>query len=402
MNLVGLDLNASRARAVQGDGPSSVRPLPRGLPLEGDERELPLAVSLEERQPRVGRAGVSVCRRSPHLACLDFLPHLGADRLWEGGRHRLDAAAALALVCEHLRRQFGRAAGVTVALPAYFRAAQVAQLSETAKRARWRLLGSVRSPVAALLAVHHRLPRLSQAVVIDLDSYALTWSAVAVQNDGVRLLHVHPVPQLGRGAWLSRLLDGVALRCIRLSRRDPRKLAETEQMLFDQLAAVLDSPRGEAPVELVLQTPHWYQHLKFSLAELSSWCAPLIQRARLEMQRFLADIADGGAVDAVLLTAPAARLPGLAASVEEAIYPTDAEPPIEEGEDDFGVSLIETNMLSRSIHILDDDAVARGAFDLALRQQCGDLPYGHLEGISLSAGDAERSDPIRLPFRGTA
>ncbi len=98
MTLIGLDLNASRARAIQGENHGSGPHIPMALPLDGNERELPLALSLEERQPRVGRAGAGLCRKSPHLACLDFLPYLGDSRIWSAGRHRLDAAGALALL----------------------------------------------------------------------------------------------------------------------------------------------------------------------------------------------------------------------------------------------------------------------------------------------------------------
>jgi hypothetical protein len=401
MILIGLDLNTSRARAVHGEESRSGPHLLHGLLLDGHDRDLPLALSLEERQPRVGRAGTGLCRRSPHLACVDFLPYLGDDRIWDSGRHRLDAAAALARICEHLQHRFGRAEGVTVALPGYFSAVQVALLADVAQRARWRLLGSVPSPVAVALAAHEHLPWSGLAVVIDLDGYALTMSAVAVRADRVRLLHGYSTPQLSRGVWLGRLLDGAALRCIRLSRRDPRELAETEQALFDQWAAMLDSRAGEEPAELVLQTPHWYQHLKFSPAELSALCAPLVQRMQAEMQYFLNSIADLGSVGAVLLTAPAARLPGLAAAVAEQIHPPDAESMIED-DNDFGVGLIEGNMLSPRVHVLDDDAVARAAFDLALRQYRDDLPRGHLNCVSLPGSAAEEHSPTRLPFRGTA
>jgi len=402
MFFIGLDLNATRARAIQGREPRSGLHVPRGLPLDGDERELPLAVSLEERQPRVGRAGVGLCRRSPHLACVDFLPYLGDDRVWEGGRHRLDAATALALVCVHLQQRIGRTEGVTVALPAYFCTEQAALFAAAAERARWRLLGSVPSPLAVALAAHDHLPWSGQAIVVEVDGYALTLAAVAVREDWLRVLHVNTVPCLGRGAWLGRLLDGAALRCIRLSRRDPREAAETEQALFDQLATVLDDNAGEGTAELVLQTPHWYQHLKFTPSELTALCAPLVQRTRDVMQQFLAEVADLGEVGAVLLTGSAARLPGLTAAIEKGVFPREAEPPTEEESDDFGAGLIEEPSLSARVHILDDDAVARAAFDLALRQHCGDLPRGHLDGAALPGSAANLRGPSRLPFRGTA
>jgi len=402
MPLIGLDLNATRARAIQGENLGSGPHVPLGLPLEGNERELPLAVSLEERQPCVGRAGAGLCRRSPHLACMDFLPYLGEDRLWAGGRHRLDAATALALICDHLQRRIGRAEGVTVALPPYFHEAQAALLADVAGRARWRLLGSVPSPIAVALAAHEHLPWSGQAVVIDLDGYALTLSAVVVREDRVRVLHVHPATRLGRSVWLSRLLDGAALRCIRLSRRDPREVAETEQSLFDQLAAVLDGQAREESVQLVLQTPHWYQHLKFTTDELSALCAPLVQRTLAELHQFLAEVAELGSVGAVLMTGPAARLPGLAAAVEEQIYKPEAEPALEEESDDFGESLIENDMLAARVHMLDDDAVARAAFDLALRQHRGELSRGHVDCVSLPSNNAKERGPTRLPFRGSS
>ncbi len=403
MTLIGLDLNATRARAIQGEDRGSGPHMPLALPLDGNERELPLAVSLEERQPRVGRAGAALCRRSPHLACVDFLPYLGDERIWDGGRQRLDAAGAFALVCEQLQRRIGRAEGVTVALPAYLSAAQAALLANVAGRARWRLLGSVPAPVAVALAAHEHLPWSGLAVVVDVDGHALTLSAVAVRDDVAQLPHTHAVAQLGRGVWLCRLLDGAALRCVRLSRRDPRESAETEQTLFDQLAAVLDSRSGDEPADMVLQTPHWYQHLKFAPAELSAFCAPLLRRTLAEMQHFLTAISSLGPVGAVLMTGSAARLPGLAEAVEELILQPETEPPADADNADFGEDLIEENIHSARVHILDDDAVARAAFDLAVRQHRGDLPRGHLDDAALpgSAADAAADrGPARLHYRG--
>src|SRR5689334_20201850 len=111
--LIGLDLNAGRARAVVA-APGHVTEL---LPL-GGESELPMAVSLEGRSPEVGGAGLAVARRAPHLSCANFLPHLGEPREWAAGRHRLDAAGAVALVLDRLRPVCGHAQAVGLALPA--------------------------------------------------------------------------------------------------------------------------------------------------------------------------------------------------------------------------------------------------------------------------------------------
>src|SRR5262249_38770716 len=154
-----------RARAIQGEQYGGSLHMPMGLPLDGNERELPLAVSLEERQPRVGRAGASLCRRAPHLACLDFLPYLGDGHTWDSGRHRLDASGALALVCEHMQRPIRHVEGVTVALPAYFSPGQAALLAKVANKARWRMLGSIPAPLAVALAAHEHLPWSGLAIV---------------------------------------------------------------------------------------------------------------------------------------------------------------------------------------------------------------------------------------------
>src|SRR5262249_56877906 len=78
MTLVALDLNATRIRAACGASAAEARP----QALDGKQPELPMALSLEARHPALGRAGTALCRRSPHLACLCFLPYLGQRREW--------------------------------------------------------------------------------------------------------------------------------------------------------------------------------------------------------------------------------------------------------------------------------------------------------------------------------
>ena len=50
MTLIGMDLNATRARAVAGPRSQTLAL----LALDGDRVEMPLALSLEERTPQVG------------------------------------------------------------------------------------------------------------------------------------------------------------------------------------------------------------------------------------------------------------------------------------------------------------------------------------------------------------
>src|SRR5256886_15424367 len=85
-------LPVSRARAVAG-----VRGVPpRVLPLDAPHADLPLAISLEGRRPEVGRAGLALCRQSPHLVCLDFLAALRSEE------HTSELQSQSNLVCRLL------------------------------------------------------------------------------------------------------------------------------------------------------------------------------------------------------------------------------------------------------------------------------------------------------------
>ena len=116
--LAGLDVNTTRVRAVQG--PPQLAP--RALALDEARDELPMILSLEGRHPQVGRAGAALCRQSPHLACLDFLAHLGESREWVAGRHRLDPAKAMSVVFERLQAVCTEVRGMVLVLPAFITA----------------------------------------------------------------------------------------------------------------------------------------------------------------------------------------------------------------------------------------------------------------------------------------
>src|SRR5262245_27682891 len=132
MNLVGLDLNATRARAVQGSASAP----PRVLALDGVHRDLPVALSLEGRYPEVGRPGLALRRRLPHLACLDLLAYLGERHVWHAGRHRLYAAKALGLIFERVQPVFTGMKGLALALPSYLTPAQISLLLPLVEKTR--------------------------------------------------------------------------------------------------------------------------------------------------------------------------------------------------------------------------------------------------------------------------
>jgi hypothetical protein len=397
MTLVGLDLNSTRVRAVHGPAPGQVVP----LALEDGQAELPLALSLEGRTPAAGRAAVAICRTLPHLSCLDFLPHVGGLRTWSGGRHALDGARALGVVCESLAPRLAKAPAVAAALPTYLDERQRALLGEATAKAHWRVPASVAAPVAAALAGCEHLPWGGLALVGDVDGHAFTWSAVAVRDDRASLLETSTLPGLGRAAWLRRLLDGVAVRCVRTTRRDPRESPEAEQSLYEQLADRLAGLPESARVELTIRTKQWFNNLILDADELRAWCATLATQAAAAWQDVRALAGDRGPLAAVLLTASAGRLPGLVARLEEQLCPPvvlrRAEPV-----SDFGDGLLDDEPDgTASVHVLDPDAVARAAHDLAGRAQRGELAPGHYEEVTLPAGPTHAdSGPARLRFRG--
>src|SRR5262249_22186184 len=132
MSLVGLDLNASRARAVIG----AAGTVPKPLPLDEARRELPTALSLQNRHPEVGLAGAALSRQLPHLVCENFLSRLGTPQQWVAGRHRLDAARALTTVLERIHARTGIGKGVVLAVPAYLDGKQGQQIAGLATKAK--------------------------------------------------------------------------------------------------------------------------------------------------------------------------------------------------------------------------------------------------------------------------
>jgi FHA domain len=393
MSLIGLDLNATRARTVYG--PAGAYPAP--LRLDDDQREMVLALSLADRKAVVGRAGTRLCRQQPELVCLDFLAHLTTNRRWTAGRHNLDASAALGLVFERLLKSFVRSQGVAMALPAYLNDAQINLITHLADKVRLQPIGSLSTPLAAARWAYQRKPWTGVALVGDVDGHALTWSAVSTEGGQARVLEVQSFPRLCRSAWLLRLLDSVADRCIRLSRRDPRQVAETEQALFDQLSTLLETPLGGGLVEMNLRTAAWSQHLLFQPAELVTSCAALIQQAVLRMRDLLNALPVHAPAQVVLLTASAGCLPGLASALNTAfenLRPTDAGR-------DFGEGLLMDNaMLAGDVQVLDADAVAGGAHELAGQIQRNEQMPGHADCVRLPAPAPVDDGPARLEFRG--
>ncbi|MBY0527043.1 MAG: hypothetical protein K2R98_26855 [Gemmataceae bacterium] len=352
MTLFALDLNAGRARAMCG-----LPGTPRPVALDGTERELPLALSLESRRIEVGRAGRDLCRRQPHLACLEFLPHLAAPRTWSAGKHRLDATRAMTLVMERIQPTCAGINGIALALPAYLERLQVGLLASVLAKQRLPLVGSVSVPLAAAWSAHASQPWCGLALVLDADDHALTCTALAADEPAnpqvARVLLTKMFPKLGLRAWKERLLDAIADRCVRQSRRDPRESAVAEQGLFDQFDAVFDACRQGEMVELVIQAAHWYQNLFLPPQEVQAFVVRLVRQTVAEVKSLIGAVHSDGPPAVVLVTASAAGLPGLMAALHE----HTGEP--------------------TTVLMLADDAIARATHELAAQWRGNKTPSGH-------------------------
>ena len=222
---VGLDLTASRARAVYGPAAGTT---PRTLPLEDDTADLPLAISLEQRSAVVGKAGTAILRSMPHLVCRDYLPALGQARSWRAGRLRLDPAGAVAVLAQRLRPMLAGHPSPWRS-PVFFPSGKCGCSRPRSRRPSSR--SSARTTAALALAAT-TADDFSTALVADADDHAITWSVLSAGGDRVRVLTTLTQPATGVPAWLDRLLDAVSDRCIRLCRRDPRDPRPAESRGF--------------------------------------------------------------------------------------------------------------------------------------------------------------------------
>jgi hypothetical protein len=393
--LAGVEINATRARAVHG--PAQV--LPRVLPLAGSADELPMVVSLQGRQAEVGRAGSAICRLLPHLTCSDFLAHLGEPREWTAGRHRLDAAKALTLVFELLQRSLGQAKGIVLAVPAYLTRAQVLLLPSLAEKAGLPLLGTVQTPLVSALAAYRLEPWSGVALVLDIDDHAFTAGTVVANDHQLTTDAAQSWSHLNLRAWKGRLIDTVADRCIRQSRRDPRDTPAAEQALYERIDDALDACIQGKPVEFLMQTARWYQHLLMRPEEIAACCDRLVRQVLQAIQEMLTTKAAGQAPRIVLVSWAAGRLPGLLAALG-GIFP---QPALEaEASEDFGEDLLQERRESARVLVQAADATAQAAHELAARFECGELSRGHLDfAIPLPRSDPQSAggDAKKTMFR---
>jgi hypothetical protein len=378
MMLLGLDLNATRVRAVSG--PAGGFPYP--LPLDPPSSDLPLVIKPGGARPQIGSAARRFVRQQPYGVYHNFLVHLGEppsrDRKW----FKLGPAEALSVVFQRLRPLSDLCEGVVLALPAYLTRAQADLVLDLGRKARLPLLGSLSSGLAGALVSHAHGAWFGAALVADIDEHAFALTALSANEGQIQILDSGVLPNLGLRVWQETLLNGLSDCCIMQSRRDPRASPEAEQSLFEQLDNVLDGCAQGRPIQLVLQAAHWYQNLLVSADQSTSFCASLARHCAREVEARLAMPWPEDPPSVIILTADVARLPGLVPVLRTLV--TDWAPPLLRATpdpEDFGEALFrqEESQSSISLLVLSSDAPARGAHLLSGLFKNGALPPGHVE-----------------------
>src|SRR5439155_25891840 len=230
---------------------------------------------------------------------------------------------------------------------------------------------SLSSPLAAALAAFAEQSWFGTCVLLDADDQALTLATVGSADGMAQLLDVRSLPHLNLRVWRERLLNALADCCILDSRWDPRESPTAEQALYDQLDEVLDGCCGNRMVKVTVQAGKRFQNLVLQPRDAATFCGGLRRQVLAEVQAILTAPWPDGAPGVVLLTAAAARLPGLAVALQASL-PTWGTPAGRKPKtsfstlEDFGSNLLDdSGEEAGSLVILSADAAARGAHSVA-------------------------------------
>jgi len=395
MSFLAVDLNATRLRCLLGNSAADA-----GAPyLEGHRNELPMAVSLAGNTLQIGTPALALCRKSPHLACCDFLSYLGQSKEWTGDAYRINAAQALHLIFQHVVQHTGQAVAVVLGVPGYLDLTQRTMALQIAAAVRWPLLGAIHGGLAAALAAYADQPFIGRALVVDVDGHALTWSVVMFDEATARILLTQPFPNLGLATWKQRLIDAIADRCVRISRNDPRASAEAEQSLFNQLDRVLEAWQASSRAELIIQGPQWSQQMMLGCEEIAQTCTGLVQRAMSGFESVQTSSQQYGRMGAIVMTSAAARLPGLGSQLQMWLDATQVRAP-SESTSDFGADLFGQMEQPARLHVLPPGAAVRSMHELSLRHAEGIFVGGYVEQAPVPQMQRLDQGMPRLVFNG--
>src|SRR5205823_12279140 len=160
-------------------------------------------------------------------------------------------------------------------------------------------------------------------------------------------------------------------------------------------------------VKVTVQAGKRFQNLVLQPRDAATFCGGLRRQVLAEVQSILTAPWPDGAPGVVLLTAAAARLPGLAAALQASL-PTWGASAGRKAKtsfstlEDFGSNLLDDSAEEAgSLVILSPDAAARGAHSVAAFFRRGDIALGHLNAAApLPLPQPLEAGPARLHHQG--
>ena len=408
MTVLGLDLNATRVRAVSG----TAGDFAYLLPLQPPHEDLPMMVNSEGKSPTIGHPVLRMCRERPHAVYKHFLPYLGEVPDDPNGsqvrHHQTDCEYALALVFDHLFNHSEQHQGMYLSLPPYLGPHQVFLLREITQSAQVPIVCTITNPLAVSLSAFAENHWSKNALVVDVDDHALWLAWVRADNENMNLIDVVCYPKLGLAVRKKKLLSILADLCIKDCRRDPLHCPTLEQALYLQLDSVMEECALHRTAQVPLQKGTWHHQASLDPELLKTLFASFTQPVLSELAGALQKHIPSDENRTILISAQASVLPGLMASLEEyQEYLLFRNKPrlkaAEVDEEDFGENLLEDSEFDDSprLVVLPTDAAARGAHLLAEMWEKGRLEDEHLTTIvPLPAIQTAETGPSRLLFMG--
>ncbi|HEY1860645.1 MAG TPA: FHA domain-containing protein, partial [Gemmataceae bacterium] len=175
----------------------------------------------------------------------------------------------------------------------------------------------------------------------------------------------------------------------------------TEQALYDQLDPALDLCQSGQMADLVIQTANWCQNLVWRPEDPAAACAALAAQTLDEMRAMEEQY---GSPVHVLVTAAAARLPGLVPLLNEALWQPTAEEVVEmTPSSDFGDGLMQDDpppLAHAPLTVLPGGSAALAAHALVVRLYRGELPCGAVSTVPLPEPQPNDAGLVRLHFEG--
>ncbi len=409
MTLLSLDLNDTRIRGVSAAG--GEYPLP--VTLEGNSCDLPLIVSLESGNPKLGAEGFRHCRTHSHLIYQNLLSSIQEQKKprrgwWGRKRQEFDCVQALSLAFQHLQPLATKHAGVTFSLPPYLEHGQIQVINRLAREEQYPLIGTMVSPLANGLSSFAEYGWKGNALLIDADDHSLWISVLQLTDQKVYLTNTTFLENLGLRQWKNRLLNALSDCCILQSRRDPREFPTAEQALFLQLEGILESYWQNRPANVSFQTSNWFQQLVLQSEDIEGFCESLVRPILGEISRLLST-SWPMEFSTILLTAQVANLPGLANGVEHVI---DTWMEVEQNRKPSVYVQKQPKSRERFINqpqnpvpprviLLSADSSPRGAHWVGSCLQHGQIKDTHLEDVGpLPSPQPLEAGPGRLQFHG--